>query len=112
MSDGPARRAAAGNLIALGVHNANLTDALWSVLVIGRGMEITNFADRTQFQGLGLSQPHTVRWCRPICAPINGLGKPAAANLAISSFSRSDNRSTTTPPNRSSSIEGADALTP
>ena len=42
----------------------------------------------------GSAEVATLRAARPICAPISRLGNPIADNRAISSFSRSDNRST------------------
>jgi hypothetical protein len=55
----------------------------------------------------------TVRCARPISLPITRLGHPCADSSAIRHFSNSDNRSpTTTPPDRSNSIERRDALTP
>lgn len=58
MGDGPARRAAAAeNVIALGVDSSNLADVFWAVLVIGKASEVTNPAQRTQFQSLGLADP-------------------------------------------------------
>jgi hypothetical protein len=50
---------------------------------------------------------------RPISLAINRVVDPCDANSAIRHRSNSDNRSAiTTPPNRSNSIEGADALIP
>jgi nitroimidazol reductase NimA-like FMN-containing flavoprotein (pyridoxamine 5'-phosphate oxidase superfamily) len=58
MSDGPARRALAEeNVIALGVDSSNLSDVFWALLVIGKATEVTDSAQRTQFQSLGLADP-------------------------------------------------------
>jgi hypothetical protein len=74
-------------------------------------------ADRT---GSGAGGQRISRRCfatayrpRPISFAINRVVEPCAANSAIRHRSNSDNRSpTTTPPDRSNSIEGADALIP
>ncbi len=58
MRDGRARRAIAdGNVIAMGVDNADLAEASWAVLVIGRAAEITDTAERAEIETLGLSLP-------------------------------------------------------
>jgi nitroimidazol reductase NimA-like FMN-containing flavoprotein (pyridoxamine 5'-phosphate oxidase superfamily) len=55
MSDGPAYSAiASGNVIALGVDSANLADAFWSVLVVGRAAEVNEPAEHAEFRTLGL----------------------------------------------------------
>lgn len=56
MSDGPAQRAiSGGNIIALGVDNANLPEPFWAVLVIGRANEITDEAACVEYRRLGLT---------------------------------------------------------
>ncbi len=55
------------NIIALGIDNADLTDAFCAVLVIGRAAEVTDPDKHAQFQTLGLaaatgmSCPHYLR---------------------------------------------------
>jgi len=56
MSDGPARRAVAGgNVIALSVDSGHPQDMFWTVLAIGRATEITDLAQTTEFQRMGLT---------------------------------------------------------
>ncbi len=55
MRDGRARRAMAdGNIVAMGVDNADRTHAFWTVLVIGRADEVTEPDERAEFQTWGL----------------------------------------------------------
>ncbi len=58
MADGPAQRAIGGDhVIALGVDGADLADAHWAVLVIGRAAEITNPDACIELERLGLTAP-------------------------------------------------------
>jgi uncharacterized protein len=56
INDGPVRRAViGGNVIALGIDSADLTEPFWSVLAIGRANEISDRAQTAEFQCSGLT---------------------------------------------------------
>ena len=57
MRDGPARRAAIEHVVGFEIDATNLEHVLWTVLIIGRAVEIIDPAERTELQNLGFAAP-------------------------------------------------------